>query len=309
MKRVAEQELADRDRQRMVVLVAEGAIARQQLDYARTRHETAARRVTEALHAVAAAEKRLKEDADDAQAELVRREAALEAARAAERSAAALETTAHEALRQVQATSRPARLETARLRTVSSTAALASARSARQEVLAREAEIQAKRAEGAQLEAQIAILTDEIRRSVLKAPCDGVVTTYRSEQRMDAHFKEGAAVLEIEDPRTLFVRIFVNEKEMGDVHIGQSVALRAAPFPRRLYHGRVSEIAPRAQRGGSAAFPVNLVEVRLRVANPHGELRPGTSGWAKIDCGQKSLGEILLRRVSRYVRTEVWSWF
>jgi hypothetical protein len=51
------------------------------------------------------------------------------------------------------------------------------------------------------------------------------------------------------------------------------------------------------------------VEVRLRVDNPQGELRPGMSGWAKIDGGWRPLGAVLLRRVTRYFRTEVWSWF
>jgi multidrug efflux pump subunit AcrA (membrane-fusion protein) len=101
----------------------------------------------------------------------------------------------------------------------------------------------------------------------------------------------------------------MNERELGDIHVGQRVALRVAADPRRLYRGRVSEIAPRAQPGGSAEFPTNIVEVRLRVENPTGELRPGMSGWAKIDCGRRPLGAILLRRVTRYLRTEVWSWF
>ena len=87
-----------------------------------------------------------------------------------------------------------------------------------------------------------------------------------------------------------------------------SVALRAAAFPQRLYPGQVSEIAPRAVRGGTAAFPTNIVEVRLQVENPAGELRPGVSGWTRIDCGRRPLGSILLRRVSRYLRGEVWSW-
>jgi hypothetical protein len=51
------------------------------------------------------------------------------------------------------------------------------------------------------------------------------------------------------------------------------------------------------------------VEVRLWVENTDSGLRPGMSGWAKIDCGRRPLGAILLRRVARYLRTEVWSWF
>jgi hypothetical protein len=90
--------------------------------------------------------------------------------------------------------------------------------------------------------------------------------------------------------------------------MGQSVAVRVAAFPSRVCSGRVTEIAPRAHTGGSAAFPENIVEVHLTVENS-GDLRPGMSGWAKIDCGLRPLGSVLLRRVARYFRTEVWSWF
>jgi multidrug efflux pump subunit AcrA (membrane-fusion protein) len=180
-----------------------------------------------------------------------------------------------------------------------------------------------KRQEAERLRTQIATLTDQLRRSTLVAPCDGVVTTPRVNERIGAHFDEGDPVLQVEDPSTLFARIFINEKELGDIHVGQPVALRVAADPRRLYRGRVSEIAPQAVSGGSAAFPTNIVEVRLRVENqttgaratqlrcvPHEwRLRPGMSGWAKIDCGSRPLGAVLLRGVVRYLRTEVWSWF
>jgi multidrug resistance efflux pump len=209
----------------------------------------------------------------------------------------------------VTATSSPARLETARLRAESGAAAQNAARAARRELMARRTEIHMKRQEAERLAAQIAILSDQLRRSALIAPTDGVVTTPRVEERVGAHFDEGNTVIDVEDPSTLYTRIFMNEKELGDVEVGRPVALRVAAFPARVYPGRVSEIAPRAVPGGTPAFPTNIVEVRLWVENRSGELRPGMSGWAKIDCGPRPLGAILLRRVARYLRTEVWSWF
>jgi hypothetical protein len=32
------------------------------------------------------------------------------------------------------------------------------------------------------------------------------------------------------------------------------------------------------------------------------------TGWAKIACGRRSWANLLGRRLSRYVRTEAWSW-
>jgi hypothetical protein len=38
-------------------------------------------------------------------------------------------------------------------------------------------------------------------------------------------------------------------------------------------------------------------------------LRPGLSGHAKIFCGKKRLASLLTRRMVRYLRVEVWSWW
>jgi putative peptide zinc metalloprotease protein len=301
--------LAQQDQARTQLLVSDGAVARQQLDQARGRAETAARRAAEAQMELAAAGKSLRESVGDAEAELTRRRAALDAARAMEAAARANEAAASEAARLVIATSMPAQLATARQRALSADVAVDAARVGRRELLAQRTEILMKQQEADRLEAQIAVIQDQLRRSVLTAPCDGVVTTPRVAERVGASFGQGAIILEIEDPTSLFTRIFVNEKDLGDVRVGQKVELRVAAYSQRRHLGRVSEIAPRAVPGGSAAFPTNTVEVRLQVENPTGELRSGMSGWAKIHCGRRPLGAILLRRAARYLRTEVWSWF
>jgi putative peptide zinc metalloprotease protein len=308
-REIAVRDQARREYRRLQLLVDDGAIAQQQLDAARSEEETAARRAAGAFEELMALAKRMREEADDAESELSRRQAALQTAQAAVTTAAAEEAAAREALRLVTATSRPSRLETARLRAESRRAALGAALTARRELQAKRTEIGMRRQEAARLAAQIAVLENQIRRSALVAPGDGVVTTPRIEERIGAHFDEGDTILEIEDPRSLLARVPVNEKELGDIRVGLPVAVRVAAFPSRLYHGRVSEIAPRAVVGGSAQFPTTVVEVRLRVDNPQGELRPGMSGWAKIDGGWRPLGAVLLRRVTRYFRTEVWSWF
>jgi multidrug resistance efflux pump len=276
-QRVAERDLARRDLQRLQRLLKKGYVSPQQVDTARGRSEVATRLAGEALQGLKAVGKNLRDSADDAAAELARRRAVLATARAAVASAEATEAAAREA--------------------------------ARCELLTRRTHLDVKRHEAQQMAAQIAILSDELQRSALIAPCDGVITTARVEERVGALFGEGATVLEVEDPRTLFTRIFVNERDLGEVRAGQPVALRVAAFPGRLYQGRVSEIAPRLVRAGTPAFPTNIVEVRLQIENATGELRPGMTGWAKIHCGGRPLGGILLRRVSRYLRTEVWSWF
>jgi len=274
---LAEWKVAHRDYDRYHRLLVRGFVSPEQTDTARSRSQAAERVAAGALQEFKAAAKSLRESAEDAEEELARRETALATARAAVLAAEATAAAGHEA--------------------------------ARAELVEQRTKLRCKRQEAKKLEAEIAAVTDHLQRSTLLAPCDGVVTTPRVEDRLGARFPEGATVLEVEDPTSLYTRIFVNERELGEVRVGQPVSLRIAAFPQRLYRGRVSEIAPRAVAGGSAAFPTTIVEVRVTIANATGELRTGLSGWAKIDCGRRPLGRILLRRVARYLRTEVWSWF
>jgi hypothetical protein len=48
------------------------------------------------------------------------------------------------------------------------------------------------------------------------------------------------------------------------------------------------------------------VAVHCRIRDPEGLLRSGMTGYARIYCEPRSLGEILLDRAMRLVRTEFW---
>jgi hypothetical protein len=39
------------------------------------------------------------------------------------------------------------------------------------------------------------------------------------------------------------------------------------------------------------------------------ELLPGVTGYAKVECGKRKVYEVALRRLWRYWRTEVWTWY
>ena len=301
----ADRELAARDRDRASLLVSQGALAAQALDRAaaaaavRSREEAAARGdLDEGL-------KQLRESAEDAGAELVRRRAARRSAAAAVASAAAARETAVRAERRVRAQCRPEQLTSAQRQVEARASALTAAVARRGEVDARRKEIAAKRLEAERLLAQIAVLRRRLRRSALLCPVDGVLTTPHVEERIGRHFNKGDPICAVEKPAVMSAHIFVPEKEMGAVFVGAPVSLKVAPFPERTFTGQVAEIEPLAQRRGDEID----CEVRLRIPNPHGDLRAGMTGWAKIACGRQPILALLTRRLVRYARTEAWSWF
>jgi multidrug resistance efflux pump len=301
----ADRELAERERHRATLLVDQGALSRQSLDQAGAAAEVRAREEQAARGQLKAAVKELREALEDARAELDRRRAAVAAAQAAAAAATAARETARRSERRVRAGCRPEQLAAAERQVEARGSAVTAAVARRGEVDARRQEVVAKRLEAERLDTQIAVLRRRLRQSVLVAPADGVITTPHVEERIGRQFHRGDPICVIEKPRLMSARIFVPEKEIGAVYVGAPVSLKVASFPERTFTGKVARIAPLAQRRGDTI----ACEVRIRIPNPHGDLRPGMTGWAKIACGRQPLGILLTRRLTHYARTEAWSWF
>jgi putative peptide zinc metalloprotease protein len=301
----ADRELAARDRDRASVLVSQGALAAQALDRAAAAAEARSREEEAARGDLEDGLKQLREAAEDATAELVRRRATLRSAAAAVAAANASRDAAHRAERRVRAQCRPEQLTSAQRQVEARASALTAAVARHGEVDARRQEIAAKRLDAERLAAQIAVLRRRLRRSALISPVEGVLTTPHVEERIGRHFNKGDPICVLEKPALMSAHIFVPEKEMGAVFVGAPVYLKVAPFPERTFTGQVAEIEPLAQRRGDEIDCV----VRLRIPNPHGDLRAGMTGWAKIACGQQPIIALLTRRLIRYARTEAWSWF
>jgi HlyD family secretion protein len=112
----------------------------------------------------------------------------------------------------------------------------------------------------------------------LRSPISGIVT------RVPMHTGEvvgaGQTVLAIADLSTLEMMAYVLERDLGRVRVGQSVAVSADPFPGRTFSGVVTSTNQRAEftprNVQTQRDRLNLVfGVKIRVANPDGELKPG----------------------------------
>jgi putative peptide zinc metalloprotease protein len=301
----ADRELAERDRDRAQALLTQGALPAQALDRAAAAAEARSREEEAARGDLEDGLKQLRETAEDADSELARRRAALRAAAAAVAAANDAREAAHRAERRIRAQSRPEQLTSAQRQVEARASALTAAVARRGDLDARRQEIAVKRLDAERLLAQIAVLRRRLRDSKVVCPVDGVITTPRVEERIGRHFDKGDPICAVEKPTVMSARIFVPEKEMGAVFVGAPVYLKVAPYPERTFTGQVAEIAPVAQQRGDET----ACEVRLRIPNPHGDLRAGMTGWAKIACGKQPIIALVTRRLVRYARTEAWSWF
>ena len=122
---------------------------------------------------------------------------------------------------------------------------------------------------------QLQILLDKY---ALRAPSDGVVT--RVPARVGETAQPGQPLLAIADLRRLKATLYVLERDLGAVRVGQPILVTADAFPGRSFHGVVSSINQRAEftprNIQTQRDRLNLVfGVKVRIDNPDHALKPG----------------------------------
>ena len=95
---------------------------------------------------------------------------------------------------------------------------------------------------------------------------------------------------------------------MGDVQVGMSVEIRVLAYPGRGFHGEVVLIAPKVLASDRSMAPKQFV-VTTDLRNEDRLLKSGMTGKAKIRCGDRKLGQLIMRKLSHYARIEFWSWW
>jgi membrane fusion protein YbhG len=134
--------------------------------------------------------------------------------------------------------------------------------------------------------AQQQLTQAQLARMDLMAPQSGVV------QKQIAHRGEyvgpGAPVLTVADPTNLKLTLYVLERDLGRVAIGQTVGIQADAFPGRVFPGRVTTIADRAEftprNVQTQRDRQNLVfAVTVRVPNADRALKAGLPVDATFD--------------------------
>ena len=190
------------------------------------------------------------------------------------------------------------------------------------EVGTRPEEIAATRARLAQLESQRRYLDEQRALLDVVSPVAGMVATPTRQLRELRRqlVKKGDLILKVYDVSTVTAQIFVSERELDGIAVGNRVELRARAYPGTTFHGEVTAIATTAQ--GSAgvttgpgvfssgsADPNKSVIVTTRIDNHSLLLKPEMTGQAKIFCGQRRVADLMARRAALTFRVALWSWW
>jgi putative peptide zinc metalloprotease protein len=142
---------------------------------------------------------------------------------------------------------------------------------------------------------RLEFLEGQVSDSQIKSPIRGVVTSISYENNL----------LTISNIDTIRALIQVSEKDLDVLKEGLSVKLKVQSYPFLSFWGKVTKISQMADAGGlKKIFPVTC-----KIENRDYLLKPGMTGYAKVYCGKRSLFSLLTRRIVRYLRVEVWSWW
>ena len=173
---------------------------------------------------------------------------------------------------------------------------------------ARPEEIEALEADLRRLDAHQRYLLEQLGSLSVVSPSAGVVTTHKLKEKIGENVKKGDLIAEVHEMKTVTVEIAVPEKEIAEVCVGRTVALKVRAYPGRTFEGRVTAIAPIASKP-TEWQPERTVLVTTKLDNTAGLLKPAMTGHAKIHCGKQRLIDLVTRRFVRYLRVEFWSWW
>ena len=155
----------------------------------------------------------------------------------------------------------------------------------------------------AEVQAMLSLVEAQLDRSQLTAPFDGVVIKGDLTQNLGAPVQKGEVLMVLSPSESFRLIVEVDESDIAAVKPGQHGQLALAARPEQPLHFTTRRIVPVA----TSADGRNYFEVEAAPAEAQANLRPGLSGVAKIDVGERSLGWLLFHRAVTWLRLAVWT--
>jgi len=155
-----------------------------------------------------------------------------------------------------------------------------------------------------QARAEMALIEDQLAKSHLRAPIDGIVVAGDLSQALRAPVERGQVLFEVAPLEAFRVILNVDERDIRDVRLEQRGSLLLSGSPHEPLEFRVAKITPvSAAEEGRNAF---RVEAALQEAPRH--LRPGMEGVGKVAIGERRLLWIWTHDIVDWIRLQVWTW-
>lgn len=165
-------------------------------------------------------------------------------------------------------------------------------------------EMEIARARLEQAQAKLARVAQYIEQSTSIAPFDGVVVEGERKDLLGAPVKKGEMLLRIAKVEGLYATLMVPERDIRDIAPNATGELLLLSHPDQAIPLRITSIIPVAQVKGQEGNHF-VVSAKLLQA-PEPWWRPGMTGLAKIDAGERRIVWILTHKLVDRLRLFFW---
>jgi len=159
-------------------------------------------------------------------------------------------------------------------------------------------------AQVSQAKAQVALLNEQIARTKIAAPFDGVIVTGDLSQSLGAPVQRGQVLFQMAPLDSYRVILQVDERDIASVVIGQRGQLVLSGSPNEPLPFEVRRITPVS----TTAEGRNYFRVEAQLDGAPERLRPGLEGVGKIEVDQQLLVWIWTHQAVDWMRLKIWNW-
>jgi biotin carboxyl carrier protein len=157
----------------------------------------------------------------------------------------------------------------------------------------------------AQSQAQLALVEEQLARTQMVAPFDGLIVSGDLSQSLGSPVERGQVLFEVAPLENYRVALQVDERDISHVVVGQRGELTVTSIPGERYGFRVTKVTPvNSAKEGRNFF---RVEAALET-KPGPRLRPGMEGVGKVYVEERKLVWIWTHGFTDWVRLWIWSW-
>jgi len=167
------------------------------------------------------------------------------------------------------------------------------------------AQIRITRAKIDQAKAQISLLDEQLARTRVMAPFNGVVMSGDLSQSLGAPVERGQVLFEVAPLHEYRVIAEVDERDITEIAVGQRSELIFPSMPREVFPFVVEKITPVS----TAKEGRNYFRVEGRMGEASQRLRPGMEGIGKITIDRRRLIWVWTHKAIDWLRLQVWRWF
>ena len=149
---------------------------------------------------------------------------------------------------------------------------------------------------------QLRLIDQQLERTQLSAPIDGIIVSDDISQTQGAPVKQGDVLFELAAAQGFLVQLFVDERDIAAVQAGQEGQVKFSSLPGEVFAVHVKRITPiSAVREGR-----NYFRVDVELARELDSLRPGMTGTGKLMVGRRALGWVWFHDLWYWLRLKLW---